>query len=96
MAKFKQLRDVYRFPGFVPQPNPGGVLLLQYGHANYLNVKPVSEGDTASGSGSGGTSSGSSTGEIVAIVVAVLVLLVLAVVLTIWLMRRRATADARE
>ena len=27
-----------RWEGFVPQPNPGGILLFQYGHANYLNV----------------------------------------------------------
>ena len=35
-----------RWEGFVPQPNPGGILLFQYGHANYLNMAPAG---TASG-----------------------------------------------
>ena len=35
-----------RWEGFVPQPNPGGVLLFQYGIANYLNIAPAG---TASG-----------------------------------------------
>jgi peptide/nickel transport system substrate-binding protein len=85
-----------RFTGFVPQPNPGGVLLLQYGHANYLNVKPVSAADTASGGGSGGTSEGSSTGEVVAIVLVVVVVLLLGMLITLWAVRRRTTADTRE
>jgi peptide/nickel transport system substrate-binding protein len=85
-----------RFTGFVPQPDPGGVLLLQYGHANYLNVKPVAQaGDTASGGG-GGSGEGTSTGQVVGIVLVVAILLLLAVFITIWAMRRRATADARE
>jgi peptide/nickel transport system substrate-binding protein len=84
-----------RWEGFVPQPNPGGVLLLQYGHANYLNLTPVGSEGTASG-GSGGGSEGSSTGQVVSIILIALVVLVGAVLITIWAMRRKATADARE
>jgi peptide/nickel transport system substrate-binding protein len=84
-----------RWEGFVPQPNPGGILLFQYGHANYLNLKPVSAGDTASGGG-GGSSEGSSTGTTVAIVLVVLVVLAGGVVVVAIAMRRRATADTRE
>jgi peptide/nickel transport system substrate-binding protein len=84
-----------RFTGFVPQPNPGGVLLLQYGHADYLNLKPVSAGNTASGGG-GGTSEGTSTGTVVSIIIIAIVVLVAAVLVTVWAMRRRATADTRE
>jgi peptide/nickel transport system substrate-binding protein len=89
-----------RFTGFVPQPDPGGVLLFQYGHANYLNLKPVTAADTASGGGSTAAAaagdSGSSTGEVVAIVIVVIVLLVLAALVVVWATRRRASADARE
>jgi peptide/nickel transport system substrate-binding protein len=87
-----------RFTGFVAQPDPGGVLLFQYGHMNYLNLKPVTAANTASGGigGAGGSDDGSSTGQMVAIVLVVVVLLVLAVLVTVWAMRRRAGADARE
>jgi peptide/nickel transport system substrate-binding protein len=85
-----------RFTGFVPQPNPGGVLLLQYGHADYLNLKPVESGDTAGAAGGGGSDSGTSTDTIVMIVIIVAVLLVLAVLVTVWAMRRQASADTRE
>jgi peptide/nickel transport system substrate-binding protein len=85
-----------RFTGFVPQPDPGGVLLLQYGHGDYLNVKPVESGDTAGGAGGGGSDSGTSTDTIVMIVIIVAVLLLLAVLVTIWAMRRGASADTRE
>jgi peptide/nickel transport system substrate-binding protein len=85
-----------RWEGFVPQPNPGGILLFQYGHANYLNLKPVgSGGDTASGGG-GGSSEGSSTGTTVAIVLIVLVVLAGGGAFIAMAMRRRATADTRE
>ncbi len=30
-----------RFACFVPQPNPGGIWLEQYGVYNYLHMKPV-------------------------------------------------------
>jgi len=85
-----------RFTGFVPQPNPGGVLLLQYGHADYLNVTPVTQGDGTASGGGGGSSDNSSTDTVVMIAIIVLVLLVLAVLITVWAMRRRATADTRE
>ena len=85
-----------RFTGFVPQPNPGGVLLLQYGHANYLNLKPVTSGRHGQRGGGGGDS-GSSTDQVVAI------LLIVRRAARArrrssrsGLMRRRATADTRE
>jgi peptide/nickel transport system substrate-binding protein len=41
---YGQIGEAYRsdrWEGFVPQPNPGGILLFQYGHANYLNLAPA-------------------------------------------------------
>ncbi len=41
---YNQIGEAYRsdrWEGFVAQPNPGGVLLFQYGHANYLNIAPA-------------------------------------------------------
>jgi peptide/nickel transport system substrate-binding protein len=32
-----------RFTCFQPQPDPGGVWLIQYGAQNYLNVRPAGE-----------------------------------------------------
>jgi peptide/nickel transport system substrate-binding protein len=63
---YNQIGEAYRsdrWQGFVPQPNPGGVLLFQYGHANYLNVEPVGTSTgvskaAATASDSGGGSSG--------------------------------------
>ena len=49
---YNQIGEAYRsdrWEGFVPQPDPGGVLLFQYGHANYLNLAPV--GTTVRGDG---------------------------------------------
>ncbi len=39
-----------RFTGFVPQPDPDGAILFQWGVHSYLNIEPVSDA-TASGSG---------------------------------------------
>jgi peptide/nickel transport system substrate-binding protein len=48
-----------RFEGFVPQPNPDGILLIQYGVRSYLNIYPVTEcGQTreaAAEAGAGGS-----------------------------------------
>jgi peptide/nickel transport system substrate-binding protein len=76
-----------RFEGFVPQPNPGGIMLLQYGVRNYLNIKPVAgdeaESDTLNGALVGGAVAGG---------------VALAAVAGAFLFRRRdrATADDRE
>jgi peptide/nickel transport system substrate-binding protein len=94
-----------KFACFVPQPNPGGVWLEQYGVYNYIHIKPASEAGncdeaTASGSLSGAvkasssSSSSSSTGPfLIGLgVVVVLVLLGGGAVM----MRRRGTVGDRE
>ena len=75
-----------RFEGFVPQPDPNGSYLFQYGTWSYENLKPVAAG--------AGQSSGPSPALIGGIVAAVAVLGGLAFLL---LRRRRAgAADDRE
>ncbi|MGH3331218.1 MAG: ABC transporter substrate-binding protein [Nocardioidaceae bacterium] len=75
-----------RFEGFVPQPK-GGVMLQQYGAANYLNVKPVA-GSTSDGDNLNGALVGAAVAGGVA----------LAAVAGMLLFRRRdkATAEDRE
>jgi peptide/nickel transport system substrate-binding protein len=92
-----------------PQPDPGGILLIQYGIHNYLSVRPADEaGDcdgvesalgaegspTAAGGGGGaGEDEGSSTGVLIGGGV-----LLAALVLGggVFAMRRRGTAADRE
>ena len=76
-----------RFEGFTPQPDPGGIVLLQYGAKNYLSIKPVA-GATSSSSGPNGALIGG--------VVAGGVLLAGAAGLLVFRRRDRATADDRE
>ena len=59
-----------RWACFQPQPDPGGIWLLQYGVQNYLNVRPAAEAgdcdgiETALGVSTGsGESAGSSGGD---------------------------------
>ena len=77
-----------RFTGFVPQPE-GGVLLIQYGVDNYLNIEPVTGGSSSTDDG------GLSGAVIGAVVVGGVGAALLAVVL---FARRRdsATAEDRE
>jgi peptide/nickel transport system substrate-binding protein len=92
---YNQIGEAYRsdrWEGFVPQPQPGGILLFQYGHANYLNLAPVG---TAAGSPSAAASSDESSSSTVMIVVLLVVVLGAAVVGGLLVMRRR-TADDRE
>ncbi len=70
-----------RFTGFVPQPEPNGSLLFQYGTYSYRNIRPVTAADQPDGAGGSGTGAaasgdgGGNTGLVVGgIVVAVLVL----------------------
>jgi peptide/nickel transport system substrate-binding protein len=76
-----------RFTGFQPQPDPGGIWLMQYGVRNYLEIEPVSTSgsDTADGGGSMPLMVGSG---IAAALVAGAGLM--------WVMRRRASAGERE
>jgi peptide/nickel transport system substrate-binding protein len=94
-----------RFACFVPQPNPGGVWLEQYGVYNYIHIKPASEAGncdsaTAGGSLSGAvkasTSSNSSSSKAPFLIgVGVVVLLALAGGGAV-MMRRRGTVGDRE
>jgi peptide/nickel transport system substrate-binding protein len=95
-----------KFACFVPQPNPGGIWLEQYGVYNYIHAKPASEASncdsaTAGGSLTGavqattGGSSGSSIGT-PALVIGGIVVVAALVGGGIVLMRRRATTEDRE
>jgi peptide/nickel transport system substrate-binding protein len=86
-----------RFTGFLPQPDPDGSLLFQYGTYSYKNIRPVtakdSQGDTTGtgkNTGAAASDDGSSSGLIVGgIVVAVLLLGGIGFVLS----RRRPDSD---
>ena len=57
-----------KFACFQPQPDPGGILIVQYGVHNYLNVRPAAEAgdcdgvETALGAATGNGGSGGSSG----------------------------------
>lgn len=92
---YSQIGEAYRsdrWEGFVPQPNPGGVLLLQYGHANYLNLAPAGTAAGNPGEATASNGSGSSTVMIILIVIVVAG----AAVIGGWLLMRRRTAADRE
>ncbi|MFZ2016938.1 MAG: ABC transporter substrate-binding protein, partial [Nocardioides sp.] len=96
-----------RFACLVPQPNPGGIWLEQYGVYNYVHMKPAADaatcdtatttaGDTISGATkatTGGSSSSASTPLLIGAGVVLVALLVGGGVVA---MRRRATAEDRE
>jgi peptide/nickel transport system substrate-binding protein len=94
-----------RFACLVPQPNPGGIWLEQYGVYNYIHMKPASEAGncdsaTAGGSLSGavaatkaGSSSSVGTGFLIGGGIVVVLILV---GLGGFAMRRRSTAGNRE
>src|SRR3954454_13317267 len=97
-----------RFACFVPQPNPGGIWIEQYGVYNYIHVRPaaeagtcdtatVSAGDTLTGAVQATTgdssSSSSSTGFLIGAGVVLVVLLLGGGAFAV---RRRATAGERE
>jgi peptide/nickel transport system substrate-binding protein len=63
---YNQIGEAYRsdrWEGFVPQPNPGGVLLFQYGHANYLNLAPAGTSSNDPEAADGGSGGGVDTGD---------------------------------
>jgi peptide/nickel transport system substrate-binding protein len=101
-TKYGQALRTDRFACFQPQPDPGGVLLVQYGAFNYTLLRPADEAGDCDGIESAVGASSSSSGDddegvgnaflIGAGVVAVLLLVGGAV----FVMRRRSTADARE
>jgi peptide/nickel transport system substrate-binding protein len=89
-----------RFACFQPQPDPGGVWLVQYGAHNYSAVRPADKaGDcdgvkSALGASSPSTESAGSNQAVVWVGVAVVVLAVGAGL--VLLVRRRSTAAERE
>ena len=90
-----------------PQPDPGGILLIQYGIRNYLEIRPADEagdcdgvatalgasGSSSAGGGGGAEDDGSNTAVLVVGGVLLAALVVGGGVLA---MRRRATAADRE
>ncbi len=93
---YNQIGEAYRsdrWEGFVPQPNPGGILLFQYGHANYLNLQPAgtSEGTPqAAGASSGGIDAGQ------VMIFLVVVVVVAGGLVAVLMTYRRRHADDRE
>jgi peptide/nickel transport system substrate-binding protein len=94
-----------RFACFVPQPNPGGVWLQQYGVYNYIHVKPASEAGTCDEATAGGleeaveasSSSGDSSSSTGPFLIGAGVVVVLALIGGgVVMMRRRATVGERE
>ena len=88
-----------RFACLVPQPNPGGVWLMQYGSYNYTHIRPAAEaGDCGGDQGAtqateAGADGGVSTGLLVGLGAAAVGAAAVGGVL---LMRRRGTAADRE
>jgi len=99
-----------RFACFQPQPDPGGIWLIQYGAQNYLNLRPAADaGDCdglpnavgaavgSSAGGGSGDSDGDDDGGGNGAVIGAGVAAGLVIVLGGFvLMRRRATVDDRE
>ena len=94
---YNQIGEAYRsdrWHGFVPQPDPGGVLLFQYGHANYLNLAPVPRRRVdAAGSSAG---DGIDSGAVIAIGLIGIILFVGGGLIGGWAGYRKATVDYRE
>jgi peptide/nickel transport system substrate-binding protein len=90
-----------RFACFQPQPDPGGVLLVQYGAHNYFSMRPADEAGDCDGvtSAVGATASPTTEDEgrstVVLVAGGVLLLAVLAGG-GFWAFRRRETAGERE
>lgn len=90
-----------RWACFQPQPDPGGILLMQYGIHNYLNIRPAAEAGDCGGVESalgateaGGEDAASDSPMVMIAGGAVLGVLVLGGVG--WLLRRRSTVAERE
>lgn len=95
-----------RFTCFTPQPNPGGVWLMQYGAYNYLNARPTStatecpqgaEVTIAAGAGAGADGGGEDgAGVNLALLIGAGALVVAAGAGAVALSRRRGSAGDRE
>jgi peptide/nickel transport system substrate-binding protein len=88
-----------KFACFQPQPEPGGVWLIQYGGANYLNLRPAADaGDCdgltdALGATTAAHAGGSSAGTLIG---GAAVLVLLFVGGGVFMLRRRSSAGERE
>jgi peptide/nickel transport system substrate-binding protein len=96
-----------RFACFEPQPDPGGVWLVQYGAHNYVSLRPVDKagncdgvtsalGATKLSSSASSTGSGGDGGGSAVLIGGGVVLLVLLAGGGLLAFRRRATAGERE
>ncbi|MGC4112585.1 MAG: ABC transporter substrate-binding protein [Nocardioides sp.] len=92
-----------KFACFVPQPNPGGVWLEQYGIYNYLHIKPAADAGNCDQATAGGltgavkATSGSSSSSSGPFLIGIGVLVVLLLVGGgVTMMRRRQTVEDRE
>jgi peptide/nickel transport system substrate-binding protein len=95
---YNKIGEAYRsdrFTGFVPQPDPGGVLLFQYGVYNYIHIKPVESTTAAGGSGSASGSS-NTTAIVLSSLIGGLLLFVAGGLIGGWAGYRRATQKLRE
>jgi len=96
VTAYNEIGEAYRsdrWEGFVPQPELGGILLFQYGHANYLNMQVAG---TADGNPTGLGSDGLTSGAIIALGASGLLLFVGGGALGGWAGYRKATVDYRE
>ncbi len=93
---YNQIGEAYRsdrWEGFVPQPNPGGILLFQYGHANYLNLQPAGTAEGAPQS-AGASSSGIDATQVM--IILVVVVAAGGALVGGFMVYRRRSADDRE
>jgi peptide/nickel transport system substrate-binding protein len=84
-----------RFEGFQPQPDPGGILIFQYGAQSYLEMYPVSECGQGQGADEASSDDGGGLGTGAVVGVGVATLAAVGAVAGI-LLHRRSTADERE
>jgi peptide/nickel transport system substrate-binding protein len=88
-----------RFACLVPQPNPGGVWLIQYGVYNYVHMKPASEAGDCGGeeNATEATEAGEDTSVGSGVLIGIGIAAGAAVVAGgVVMMRRRRTAGDRE
>jgi peptide/nickel transport system substrate-binding protein len=108
---YNKIGEAYRsdrWHGFATQPNPGGVLLFQYGVQNYIHIEPGAA--PAAGGSDGGTNAASSTvtdagssqtgttntSKVLGLLAGGLGLFLAGAALGGWAGHRRATAQLRE
>ncbi len=106
VTAYTSISEAYRndrFACFQPQPDPGGILLFQYGIHNYLNIRPTAEAGDCDGIktalGAGQSTGGSDTdddGNSGLVIGGGVLLGVLVLAGGGWALRRRSSAADRE